>query len=465
MQSDSARSASPDESNISSKVLSALLIIALVVAADPDALLRASAQSPPWIFFIVLLALGLKFGVSARNAANALRFHGVKLPGISLGRALSYAFASNSILPTANAAFSRALDVTVADEDTRRRVTISIGVERIANRLILLALGGWGALELADRFAVARFYLWILAPSLIALAIVGCLVILRGATDRRNYRRALSYRADLRSVGWPTVLFGSLVSQLLSVAALFSLFFALNRTVTWSQCAVIAAVAGGVALVPIAYRSIGVMETAIVAVAFALGIGIAEGVLVATTYRFVSLLVSGGCTVFFEKEPAVAEEPAATPIPLTVKNAETVPRSSLLSAEILEFTHDAIIIWEMDGGGILYWNQAAEQLYGYSREQAYGKTTHALLKTQLSGGTRELETKVARYGVWVGELTHVTQSGRLVQVEGRLALMSQHNGRWLVLEVNRDITDYKQAKMAQEAAERQIASLYERAQD
>ena len=52
-----------------------------------------------------------------------------------------------------------------------------------------------------------------------------------------------------------------------------------------------------------------------------------------------------------------------------------------------------------------------------------------------------LETSLAKYGAWIGELTHTTASGKRVRVEARLALMSQSNGRWLVLEVNRDVTD------------------------
>lgn len=34
---------------------------------------------------------------------------------------------------------------------------------------------------------------------------------------------------------------------------------------------------------------------------------------------------------------------------------------------LLEFTNDAIILWRMQGRGILYWNSAAERLYGYER--------------------------------------------------------------------------------------------------
>jgi hypothetical protein len=40
--------------------------------------------------------------------------------------------------------------------------------------------------------------------------------------------------------------------------------------------------------------------------------------------------------------------------------------------------------------------------------------------------------------------------------------MAQRDGRWLVLEVNRDITDFKKAQAAQEAAEQRLATLRER---
>jgi PAS domain S-box-containing protein len=125
--------------------------------------------------------------------------------------------------------------------------------------------------------------------------------------------------------------------------------------------------------------------------------------------------------------------------------------------ELLEYTHDAIIIWEMEGGGVLYWNRAAEQLYGYPRTEALGQVTHQLLKTQLSGGVSHLESTLARFGVWVGELRHRTREGRTVVVDARLAVLAQHSGRWLVLEVNRDLTDAKIAESERNAAERQLA--------
>jgi PAS domain S-box-containing protein len=144
-------------------------------------------------------------------------------------------------------------------------------------------------------------------------------------------------------------------------------------------------------------------------------------------------------------------------VPLNEALSDTGPER--WNTQLLEFTNDAIIIWEMQGRGILYWNSAAERLYGYGRVEALGKTTHDLLKTQLAGGVTSLERDLARYGVWIGELTHTTGDGHRVLVEGRLALMSQRNNRWLVLEVNRDITDRKADESSRRAMEQQLEDL------
>jgi PAS domain S-box-containing protein len=130
-----------------------------------------------------------------------------------------------------------------------------------------------------------------------------------------------------------------------------------------------------------------------------------------------------------------------------------------LPEQILESTHDAIIIWEMDGRGVLYWNRAAEMLYGYSREQARGRVTHELLKTEIAGGVDELEMRLARYGVWVGDLTHTCADGRRVEVEGRLSLLSQAQSPALILEVNRDVTDRNRADAARRSMELQLRRL------
>jgi PAS domain S-box-containing protein len=143
-------------------------------------------------------------------------------------------------------------------------------------------------------------------------------------------------------------------------------------------------------------------------------------------------------------------------VPLTLPNPSLAPgEPTALPAQILEFTHDAIIIWELDGG-IVYWNRAAEQLYGYTRQEACGKVIHQLLKTRLAGTIGELEAQVARYGMWIGDLRHTRRDGQPVDVEARLSLMSQEHRPWLVLEVNRDVTDRNRAEAARQEIVRQL---------
>ena len=148
-------------------------------------------------------------------------------------------------------------------------------------------------------------------------------------------------------------------------------------------------------------------------------------------------------------------------VPLAGNAGEGRDDRRLWETELLEYTHDAIIIWEMGSRGIRYWNRAAEQLYGYTRGEALGRTTHELLRTELADGTQLLERRIARFGIWVGELRHTTRDGRQVDVQGRLALMSQQSGCWLVLEVNRDITDRKEAECARREMKRQLSELRE----
>ena len=83
-----------------------------------------------------------------------------------------------------------------------------------------------------------------------------------------------------------------------------------------------------------------------------------------------------------------------------------------------------------------------------------------LLNTQSEGGVDLLEGKLARYGVWVGNLRHRRKDGVSVVVQARLALMSQSNGRWLVLEVNRDITsNHELAELSQRQMKTHISTL------
>lgn len=114
-----------------------------------------------------------------------------------------------------------------------------------------------------------------------------------------------------------------------------------------------------------------------------------------------------------------------------------------LRANLLDEAMEPVFAWEL-GGAITYWNRAAEELYGYTREEAVGRVSHALLHTQHPIPTEELERLLRQVGHWEGELVHFDKSGKEVVVDSRHRVVEQRD-RLVVLESNRDITSKRQA--------------------
>jgi PAS domain S-box-containing protein len=132
------------------------------------------------------------------------------------------------------------------------------------------------------------------------------------------------------------------------------------------------------------------------------------------------------------------------------EEAERVLRQQ---AGLLEQTYDAIFVWALDGG-IVYFNRAAEELYGWSRAEVLGRRTHDLLGTQVAGSTAEVESILEATGRWTGELVHTTRHGRHVLVESRMVLLRAEGAAPLVLETTRDVTENRRARSQLEAAQR-----------
>ena len=101
-------------------------------------------------------------------------------------------------------------------------------------------------------------------------------------------------------------------------------------------------------------------------------------------------------------------------------------------AELLYLSYDAIIVWQIDGG-IETWNKGAEELYGYSKEEAVGQVTHDLLKTIHPDPWPQIEAKLRESKSWEGELKHRTREGREVIVSPAISLCAAQtawNGSW-----------------------------------
>ncbi|HTM10059.1 MAG TPA: ATP-binding protein [Verrucomicrobiae bacterium] len=110
-------------------------------------------------------------------------------------------------------------------------------------------------------------------------------------------------------------------------------------------------------------------------------------------------------------------------------------------ASLLELTHDAIFVWDWPTRRIQYWNHGAETLYGYSREEAVGRTLRDLLKTYHPRGIGFVGAILEKEGEWFGEVGHTTRDGRQITVEARLIRSSESGGSEFVLETVRDVSE------------------------
>jgi PAS domain S-box-containing protein len=105
---------------------------------------------------------------------------------------------------------------------------------------------------------------------------------------------------------------------------------------------------------------------------------------------------------------------------------------------------------------IVFWNKAAETLYGWSAAEAIGRNAHELLQTEFPETVEVLEARLILTGVWDGEITHTCRDGRHIVEESRHVLVHDTEGRGrIILEMNRDITARRRAEDERERALRE----------
>jgi len=123
-------------------------------------------------------------------------------------------------------------------------------------------------------------------------------------------------------------------------------------------------------------------------------------------------------------------------------------------ARLLDLTHDTIFVRDMNDV-ITYWNRGAQELYGWTAEQAVGKRSHDLLQTVFPQEVDEvlqrradvLRAELLRTGRWEGELRHTKADGSVVVVSSRWSLQRDEQGSPIAtLETNNDITERKKAE-------------------
>jgi PAS domain S-box-containing protein len=124
-------------------------------------------------------------------------------------------------------------------------------------------------------------------------------------------------------------------------------------------------------------------------------------------------------------------------------------------ATLLDLANDAIFVKSVHGA-ISYWNQGAERLYGWNKEEAIGRSTHELLHTEFPIPLAEIEAG----DYWEGELRHTRRDGVQIVVASRWTTLRDNEGKPVAwLELNTDITARKRAEEAARSLSGQILTL------
>jgi PAS domain S-box-containing protein len=137
---------------------------------------------------------------------------------------------------------------------------------------------------------------------------------------------------------------------------------------------------------------------------------------------------------------------------LEIEVAERTQQASLLN-----LTHDTIFVRDMNHV-ITYWNRGAQELYGFTPEEAIGKQSRQLLRTVYPVPIEEIQAELLSTDRWEGELEKTKADGTRVIVSGRWSLRRDEQARPVaILETNNDITERKRREQEIESLNQELA--------
>jgi PAS domain S-box-containing protein len=143
-------------------------------------------------------------------------------------------------------------------------------------------------------------------------------------------------------------------------------------------------------------------------------------------------------------------------------HGSAAPAGTAAPAAVFDVLLDAVLITDADAR-ITAWNASAERMFGYSKDEALGRTPELFHHPAL-GGRVEAEILVAlrRSGRWTGEIPFRRKDGSDGVAEAVVTALYDAEGRRTAhVGVNRDITERKRGEVRLAAAEAHYRRLVE----
>jgi PAS domain S-box-containing protein len=110
------------------------------------------------------------------------------------------------------------------------------------------------------------------------------------------------------------------------------------------------------------------------------------------------------------------------------------------------------------GDVITYWNRGAEELYGWTAEEAIGRNAHELLQAALPSPLEVVRAELLSTGRWEGEIQKTRADGTGLAVASRWSLRRDEQGRPVaILETNNDISQRKRREQEVRALNDELA--------
>jgi PAS domain S-box-containing protein len=130
-------------------------------------------------------------------------------------------------------------------------------------------------------------------------------------------------------------------------------------------------------------------------------------------------------------------------------------------ARILELSHDTVIIRGNDDV-ILYWNEGAELLYGWTRREAVGTRSRELLSCECPDD--EVDRGLRLVGQWSGEVMRTRRDGTRLVLATRWLLRRDPDGKAVgIIESSSDLTERRRSDAQRVASERRYRAIFDSA--